>query len=199
MLNETVLSDIWVLSGMMKSGFNFTFRDPTDYYKGRIFRYFIKRGIGGDKAFIKQKVLLGNNDQNARSEEHATYKTFRFARAMLGVPELYEFRSGSKTKRRGKVEVKSDEIDRFQSPIQYIVQGNMLYIIPQEIPEKMFNTEFSLNGKAIQTPTNEEFSLQNFLDDFMLDFNSRVDIAAFRSPDIRNTLISDRRLTIQKV
>jgi hypothetical protein len=190
-----VFNDIWVLSGMMKGGFNFTFRNAGDYYKGRIFRYFSNKGVGGDKAFIKQKVLRGQ-DQNAGSEERVPYKEYRFVRAMLGLPGGFEFRRGPKTTRSGKVEVQSNAVDRFQSPVHFRLQGSQLLIFPQKIPEGMLNAAFTLNKQPIKTP--ETFDLIDFLDQFSAEFNARIDIASFRSPDIRNTLVSDRRLTIQK-
>ena len=200
--SAAILNDIWVLSGMMKSGFNFTFRNPTDYYKGRIFRYFSKKDIGGDKAFIKQKVLRGQ-DRNINSEERTRYGEYRFVRAMLGLPGGFEFRSGPKTTRSGNVKVKpgqlneADQIGRFQSPVHYCLQGNLLRIIPQDIPKEMLNAPFRLNNQTIRTPA--AFDLIDFLDTFYKDFNARIDIATFRSQEIRNTLVSDRRLTIQKL
>jgi|GEM_PF-4252123 len=125
-----LLNDIWVLSNMMKSGFNFTFRNPSDYYKGRIFRYFSEREIGGDKAFIKQRVLRGQ-DWNPNSEERMHYGEFRFVRAMLGLPGGFKFLAKKdKTSRHGDVNVESDEIKRFQSPVQFCVQGHRLLLIP---------------------------------------------------------------------
>ena len=193
---EKFLDDIWVISGMIKSGFNFTFRHSSDYYKGHIFRYYSDKGIGGDKAFIKQKILNRAKDDNLNSEEKSSYNEFRFVRAMLGLPGGFEFKSGPKTTRRDKVEVQSTDIERFQSPVHFRVQGKTLLIIPQTIPEKMIDTVFSLNGHAIKTPL--KFDLIDFLDSFCARFNSRTVIANFESKKIRRQLITDTRLMLRK-
>jgi hypothetical protein len=182
---------------MMKSGFNFTFRNPNDYYKGHIFKYFTKKGIGGDKAFIKQKVLTQGNDNNENSEEKARYAEFRFVRAMLGLPGGFEFRNGQKTRRRGKVEVTSNDIERFQSPIHFRIQGDKLLIIPQKIPSEMNDAAFSLNNKIIRTPP--DFSLIDFLDSFADTFNRREVISKFQSQDVRNSIITETALKIEKI
>lgn len=191
---KDILHDIWVISGMMKSGFNFTFRQPTDYYKGHIFRYFTEKEIGGDKAFIKQKVLVGN-DTDQRSEEYSSYSEFRFVRAMLGLPGGFEFKSGPKTTRKGKVDVSSD-IKRFQSPVVYRIQNNQLFIIPQIIPKRMMNADFQLNDQPIATPN--DFDLIDFLDSFAARFNAHTDIASFRSTEISNSLIIRKKLVINR-
>lgn len=193
--HAALFNDIWVLSGMMKSGFNFTFRNASDYYKGRVFRYFSQKGIGGDKAFIKQRVLRGQ-DWNPSSEERARYQEYRFVRAMLGLPGGFEFRSGPKTTRRGNVTVDSNTIKRFSSPVQYRVQGNQLLIIPQKIPDELYDAAFQLNNQTIRTP--RTFDLIDFLDAFIKDFNTRIDISAFRHPDILKSVVSTR-LAIQKI
>lgn len=194
----SLLSDIWVISGMMKSGFNFTFRYPNDYYKGHIFRYFTEKEIGGDKAFIKQKVLPGRNlDTSAKSEEKINYTEFRFVRALLGLPGGFEFRSGKNTTRRGKVDVKSDTIERFQSPVFYRVQNNQLLIIPQRIPDEILNAAFYLNREKICAP--EKFDLIDFLDSFVERFNARTDISDFQSPEVKKSLITNENLIIRKI
>ena len=70
----------------MKSGYNLTSIKPKDgkpedyykqdYYKGRIFRYFTEAEMGGDKAFIKQKVLNAQKDRNRKSEDYKRYKEY---------------------------------------------------------------------------------------------------------------------------
>jgi hypothetical protein len=190
-----VLKDIWVIGNMMKSGFNFTFGDPNDYYKGRIFRYFTIRGIGSDKAFIKQKVLKRGSDSNRDSEEYSGYERFVFSRAMLGLPGTFEFRyNENTTTRSGKVEVSHPNIMRFKSPVLFRPYKNYLYFLPTEIPDAMFDAEFKLNDKPINTPTREEFDLIGYLDWFMLQFNTREDIHQFHNEDVAEVL--DKRLQI---
>ena len=182
------LNAIWVINGMMKGGFNFTFRSAGDYYKGHIFRYYTEKGIGGDKAFMKQRVLTRGSDANPDSEERSRYAEYRFVRAMLGLPGGYEFKSGQKTTRSGRVDVSSDDIARFQAPVHYRVQGEKLLIIPQSIPAEMNGARFSLNSESIRAP--EDFNLIEFLDSFVRRFNSKEDIKHFQSREVRIPLIT---------
>lgn len=168
-----VLCVIWIISGMMKSGFNFS----SFYYKGRIFRYFTNKKLGGDKAFIKQKILRGK-DNNVNSEENERYSSFRFSRAMLGLPKEYQFRRGPKTSRCGTVKVKcvedTNKIERFASPIRFIPNGRALFIVPAPIPDEMFDAKFLFNDKQISTPAKNEFDLVQYLDWFMVELMDAV-------------------------
>ena len=168
-----IMNDIWVISGMMKSGFNLTNKQAKKYYyKGSIFKYFTNKGIGGDKAFIKQKVLTGKDD-NKGSELNKKYEEFRFTRAMLGLPQEYIFRSfGKRNVFVGKVGIENDSIKRFASPVLFKPHGTRLFIIPQNIPDVMFGAEFIFNNKTLKTPTKEEFNLIEFLDWFIKKYNN---------------------------
>ena len=169
---SAMMDIIWEVSCMMKSGFNFTFRNSTDYYKGRIFRYFTKNGVGSDKAFIKRYVLTNGHDKKVESEEHIEYSSYVFSRAMLGLAQNYQFRSGMTTSRSGHVEIKGSEIARFKSPVTFKAEPAEILIIPSEIPKKMFGAEFKLNNKIISTPNRKEFDLITFLDYFKDEFNN---------------------------
>jgi hypothetical protein len=199
----SVLDDIWVISGMMKSGFNLTYKHSDDYYKGRIFRFFSNKKIGSDKAFMKNKVLCGT-DVSPENEKRTSYQTYRFSRAMLGLTDHIEFRaSQNKTTRRGDVTIEHAEknpdkaIKRFASPVLYRLQNNTLYIIPQKIPDRMFGATFILNDREkIATPTKAEFNLLDFLDFFMGEFNSLVEIKDFKSYKISKVV--SQNLLIEK-
>ncbi len=201
---EKVLDDIWVISGLMKSGFNL----GRDYYKGRIFRYFKERyqqEIGGDKAFIKRSVLTNGEDfRKNGSEDYVQYKNFRFVRAMLGLPQGYRFRKNpNTTTREGAVKIsagKGNKVARFASPVRFVPNGGILYIIPEDIPAEMYNAQFNFTSQVqsatIATPSEKEFNLVEYLDWFSNEFNTQKDLANFRNPAVRVTL--DKRLRIEK-
>ncbi len=179
-----VLEDIWVLSGLMKSGFNFVDKKgDKSYYKGKALSYLLNEGIGADKAFVKQKVLIDGKDRNKSSEDYKTYTDHRFVRAMLGLPQIYVYRASKNTTREGTVKIASKDIERFASPIRFVLNGNKLFIVPDEIPEEMFKAGFLLakeipdDRSAIKpnifTPKKEEFNLISFLDSFAKSFNKR--------------------------
>ena len=193
-----VLNDIWVIWGMMKSGFNLVSeRAPDDYYKGRIFRYFSEQEIGSEKAFIKQHVLTLGTDSNKKSEEYRVYKRFVFSRAMLGLAQQYSFRSGPKTTRQGKVTVSAETdnpVVRFASPVRFVPNGNMLLILPVKIPQHMYNAKFRLNSQVISTPSQDEFDLIEYLDWFCGEFNARKEIENFVNSNVRPTIQKQLRI-----
>lgn len=203
-----------IISNLMKSGYNMTKRIPKDgkpknyyqedYYKGRIFRYFSDAHMGGDKAFIKQKILTGKKDWNRESEDHKHYNEYRFVRAMLGFGKEIQFLKGP---REGRTAVISDakanaspgtrrdanlEIIRFNNPVHFVPNGNYLLIIPTEIPMAMSGRVFNIRDKDDRSRNTEiitpelvargnqnlsegTFNLEDFLDMFMNDFNNQTD------------------------
>lgn len=197
-----IMDDIWVISSMMKSGFNLTNKQAKKYYyKGSIFKYFTDKGVGGDKAFIKQKVLKGKDD-NKGSELYKKYGEFRFTRSMLGLPHSYTFRSFKDMDRNifvGKVEIKNNFIKRYASPVLFKPHKTRLYIIPQDIPDVMFGAEFKLNKETLKTPTKDEFNLIEFLDWFILRYNdySNLDHKEHINNAVKPTI--DKKLKIVKV
>lgn len=192
---EDILDDVWVISNMMKSGFNLTKANQSDYYKGRLIKHFIKKGIGSDKAFIKHKILKypKSKDVNKQSEDYKSYKEYRFIRAMLGLAPEYSFSSP----RNGKVKVSHDTIERFASPILFKPHDNILLILPHCIPDAMFDTCFTFSKtKLIKTPSKDEFDLITYLDEFASEFNRQNDIKAFRNCTVKKTI--KKSLSIQK-
>jgi hypothetical protein len=186
------LDHVWVISNMMKSGFNFTYDGSNNYYKGRIFVYFLQKKppIGSDKALIKHYILLPDNqDSNPLSEEANAYDEYRYERAMLGLPAFnkgYEYKPGRNSTRKGVVQIKDSEsneskqIGRFASPVRYSIHGNVLYIFADDIPQAMKNRRFTLisdeKSEWLDTPAEKEFNLIDFLDWFAGEFNQRKDM-----------------------
>ncbi|MBQ8764281.1 MAG: hypothetical protein IJZ07_09285 [Clostridia bacterium] len=181
--HKEIMDDIWVISGLMKSGFNF---GKGSYYKGRALIYLREtqnKKIGADKAFIKKKVLTNGEDRNRNSEDCYEYDEFRFVRAMLGLPQDYTYRKSVNTTREGKVSIspaKGNSVERFASPVRFVPNGKELYIVPDEIPAEMFNAEFKFKSERasseIKTPSDSEFNLIEYLDWFMNAFNTKTNL-----------------------
>lgn len=115
---------------------------------------------------------------------------------MLGLAQYYNFRAGTKTKRSGTVTIKhkGGVIERFQSPVQFCVQKNRLYLFPRNIPAAMFGAEFVLENKqkhvarTLRTPSRSEFNLIAYLDYFMQQFNSDTEIENFKYSTVATTI-----------
>lgn len=184
-----IMDDIWVISGLMKSGFNF---GENSYYKGRALLYLREktdRNIGADKAFIKQRVLTNRHDTRKSSEEYVKYNEFRFVRAMLGLPQSYTYRASSSTTRKDNVNIspaEENKVKRFASPVRFVPNGFDTYIVPVDIPREMFNAEFKFNSKTIRTPSQAEFNLVGFLDWFAEAFKNDPKLKDFEvNPQMR--------------
>lgn len=218
--NTDPLKLIWELQGMMKGGFNFTFKRgcENDYFKGRVFRFFTRKGIGSDKAFVKQKLLQRPFDGNPNSEDKPRYARFVYSRAMLGLSDKFEYR-GSNGTRKGTVTVGAgtvdaryrhasgiERIERFRSPITFKVaekrgaagepMQKAVLILPTDIPDAMFGASFAFtaygHSQSICTPQKEEFSLIEFLDYFMAEYNGNSEILKFKGNFVTVSNRTDR-------
>ena len=192
------LDDVFMLSNIMKSGINYTHgktgengdTSKTPYYKGMIFQYFLdeklhnNKKIHSEKASIKKFVLNRGTEVEDNFVREHFYESFdgeidcRFVRAIIGLPQQYEYRKDGRWKngqyvltnphsrREGTIAVENKvsfrnqsnqddqepTITRYENPIHFKPYGNTLLIIPQEIPDKMKNQVFYL----IKSEMNQE-------------------------------------------
>ena len=188
-----------------KSGINLFWLSNPIYRKSQIFNYLESNKLRWDKRWIKRQVysLIRNGVLKSELKQRKydpidigsinswddnTDEEYRFGRAMLGLAEHYEFLTDDDNIRY-KVNVKQDEIDRFQSPVQFKVFNDSIYAIANEIPSTMFGVPFNFevqkkrkwNNKfhddglpilisdTLQTPDKNEFVLTDLLDNH---FNS---------------------------
>lgn len=172
--------NISVIYNLMKSGINFPdFNNNGDnafYFKSYLFQYYNGKGIGNEKHFIKEKFFR----PFVRILDDGLPK--KYLRAMLGVCDGIDFKD---KERRGKIFYKS-EVERFMSPITFKIVGNHIIMIPEMIPEKMKNLNYTFtntfrsrngeieNTKNISTPNN--FDLSNFLKGYA-DYYNSLDIS----------------------
>ena len=163
--HKKYLDDVFMLSQVIKAGLNYTGGDKRDprYFKGLIFQYFLKdeqNQIHSEKKYIKDKMLrLGDPPAN----------NYRFVRAIIGLPQNYDYKKSYTPYDFNVVigfEADDDKkkIIRFENPIHYKPHGQYLLLIPQIIPEKMYNQTFKLNNDSIETPDNQSFDIEKFLD-----------------------------------
>lgn len=181
---KTVLEDVRMIYGLMKSGWNFTKIGmyPDDYFKGFIFRYFMEKNpeIMNDKKFIKTRLEFPNQKMHrstiiSEDVESADNKKACFYRALLGLPGYYEYKDKDRT---GKVDVNSkEEIHRFHSPLLWTLAGRYMLAIPQlEGFEAILNKKFEFTGpiNTALTATPDSFDFEDFLNNFCEDFNDKV-------------------------
>jgi hypothetical protein len=145
------------------------------YYKSYLFQYMLEKNppIGNEKRFIKENFF--RRDVRIQSDN----VTKKYVRALLGICDGVEFKDHE---RRGKIEYKNNQIDRFKSPLTFKIVDNHLIIIANEINNNIFNQEFTFENKVrdktfsqtILTPNSNEFNLSDFLYSFAEYFNNEI-------------------------
>lgn len=203
------VTEVWRL---LKSGKNVN----NDYRKALVFKYASEKGLRWDKRRIKKDILsliesgslrhtlisqrdpidstrfedgcdpVGEiySDQQDNPDFQGEY---RFVRAMLGLPELYEFQAGDQYIHQ--VSFSSPDVERFKSPVTFKVCNRRLFAILDSIPESMFSKSFSVSVKSkprsgnrsiigpvdmpstLITPSKGEFDLEEFMDKYFQCLN----------------------------
>ncbi|WP_051412068.1 hypothetical protein [Halonatronum saccharophilum] len=225
---KELLEDISIIYTLMKSGINYpshpmkTLKDRhgkivykfngkpkkipnyniktknASYHKSFLFKYMGRKTIGNEKRFIKENFF----QPYVRIEKDDIDK--KYVRGLLGISDSIKFRDG---KRYGEeIRYKSD-IDRFKSPITFKVVDNIIAIIPDKIPDEIFEKEFvfeqpsgnnRLNEKRISTPTKDDFNLEDFLFEFADFFNENLKVSDVNNP-LENQLRKAKQKNICKV
>lgn len=172
-------SDINVVYKLMKSGWNFDV-----YFRSYLFQYFLEKGIGNDKRFIKENFFRPHVrvDRDGKPKE--------FVRALLGVQDGIEFKDRD---RRGTIAISSKQVDRFKSPLTFKIIRDKLIILPGDVSlilGKTFQFEEKVHNRShvknIETP--KSFDIHEFLFAFGDYFNELYD------HDDSQDLLNRRRL-----
>ncbi len=153
-------------------------KPPITWEKARI-----KDALQKDHPKIFEHLLRENRPDNnlERSEPAKEEAKFQYIRALLGLAEHNEYRmdgSGGLKKIQIKIDDKAGNIKRFQSPLQFKIFQNFVYILPHPIPSEMFDRKFKFILKGVpspdkegrdselfelSTPSADEFSMEAFL------------------------------------
>lgn len=192
-----MMNDIYIIYLLLKTGVNFPKIGGSEpsYHKSFLFQYMLNKNIGNEKKFIKERFFKLNQNR----DEHMPKK---YVRGLLGVSKGVNFRG------KGEISYSNTEIERFKSPITFKIVDNILVIIPEEIPQNMFNAkfEFSRKGKdnkssstqIIFTPKENEFDLTSFLFSFADYFNNQLIPEKANNP-LENQLRKAKQKQIHKV
>ena len=100
---------------------------------------------------------------------------YLYLRSVLGLAEQYEFlldgTNNNRVNDKAKVKVKSNDMERYQSPLLFKVIGNTVYVVGNEVPSEVLGKTFSFSftkGTASITPDKQLKSPAQFdLLDFM--------------------------------
>lgn len=149
--------------------------------KSKLYEYMKQKEIFWEKEKIRGELKKNHSDVfnnlagTSNVGEFNENKNYKYVRGLLGLAEHNEYRTknGSKFKKitiliKNDKEKDKEKIDRFQSPITFKIFKNLVYILPEKIPEKMMDRNFRFKIKEtdkelfdILTP--EKFDLEDFL------------------------------------
>ena len=149
---ETINKDYKIL----KSGLN------KPYIKSKLMCFEYDNNIRWEKKWLKKKIdnkfenAEGENyklKDNNKQEDYDNSGDFKFVRAIMGLSEQYEFllENPPEGKEKNKMIIKikdssSDKdkrIERFQSPITYKIINGIIYVVGNDIDERILDKEFN--------------------------------------------------------
>lgn len=159
--------DIEVIYQVMKGGINFGI-----YIKGFINRYFLEKGIGGEKRYLKEKRIAPCKGR----KPNEPVNKYRYIRALLGATDNQSWKGFP-------VKFDGGDINRIPSPIVFKPIGNRIYILPNDVNPYIYGKKFkfssSMGNGELNIPSKDEFDMDAFFAAYVEDLNSG---------DIRDTL-----------
>ena len=131
--------------------------------------FYERQGIIWEKEPIKLEVIRGRAKAPFTVEEK-----YQFVRALLGLPELFDYPKGRDTGKAFVFDLAKDEkVERFRSPLTFKVFEHTLYLIACPIPDEMFSRTFVISKEKdhehavkkifIPTPAKSSFTWEDFL------------------------------------
>ncbi|ORO79335.1 hypothetical protein [Streptococcus oralis] len=173
-----------------------------EYIKGFLFIHMNEKGIKNEKAVLKTEIIdhpYASNQNKVKQEPKINSHKECYVRALLGLSSSFAFKDQRRQK-GGAVDVNikishADEtIERFPSPLTFKVINKIIYIIPKQIDEQIWNQKFIFTyelGKDVKnsngidpkvkseelelyTPDSNEFCLEDFLEEAVSYYNKEV-------------------------
>lgn len=182
--NDTtkMFDDIAKIYGIMKSGFNW----GGSYHRSYLFEYFIDKKTGNEKAYMKKEkispaIVHPKNKKRAFPEQN--YSEYKYTRALLGIGDHISYIAGFgkeknekgmyPTTGREQINISNSEFERLASPIFFKIIGDVIYMVPKRVNEKILGKTFYFKN----TETNMSISIDVpdafDIDDFMKYFADR--------------------------
>ena len=172
------------------------------YIKGFLFIHMNEKEIKNEKAALKTEIIdhpYASNQNKVTQVSQINNHKECYVRALLGLSSSFAFKDQRK-QNGGAVDVNikishADEtIERFPSPLTFKVINKIIYIIPKQIDEQIWNQKFIFTyelGKDVKnsngidpkvkpeelelyTPDSNEFCLEDFLEEAVSYYNKEV-------------------------
>lgn len=161
-LYNKIFRDIAELSAMLRGGINVR---HAPYIKAFIVEYALKKGIGGDKRYLKQKGIvpaIGKSADAEKAHQQLKEEQYRYARAILGSAITYTYKVSEDSNEKVKIKIyteKKEPVKRVPSPVLYKIVNNELFIIVKRLPDAVYGKEFFFREdvkKEKNKPVSEE-------------------------------------------
>lgn len=160
---ERMLGDASVIYRVLKGGLN----EGGDriFVRSYLTKYFLKRGIGGEKRFLKERGVAPAIGHGTVQPEIGVY---RYTRALLGTTDGVRYKNSQRGKDVTKVHYKSaspkeDKIERYASPILTRVCNQALFLVACEPDPGILGKTFEFSSyyhgshhERLRTPTAKE-------------------------------------------
>lgn len=190
--SKKIFNLIDIMYKLMKSGVNFP---KQTYYKSFLFKYFLDKGIGNEKKFIKENFFK----DSVRVKDDGVNK--KYIRGLLGINDSIEFKDKD---RIGKILYNSEVVERFKSPITFKVIDNVIFIFAEKEIEEIKGKTFVLSQKNNKNRTKtinipSEFDLQDFLFKFANYINDEVKENKNNKNIFENQIKELKKYKIEKV
>lgn len=140
--------------------------------KSELFNYFQKKNIIWEKEHFKNECyskFYGVCESGKYKSDVNNNNKYSFVRALLGLPNQYEFRNSKLT-----IKVDGHDIERFKSPILFKVIDGKIYIVGKSVNPVIFDKSFDFSVtvendpkwknrsiKSLKTP--RDFNLRDFM------------------------------------
>ncbi len=166
--------DIDAIYKVLKSGINFG-----AYVKSYLTLYFLQKGIGGEKRFIKTHhigPIMGTHQHEHQQTERIPDDHYRYIRALLGATDGETWNRSEKIKFAHVAGRAGQAIDRIPSPLVFKPVGSRLFILVNELPQAILGETYHLSSRRgqgdIRIPSAGEFDMVEIMNGFMDYLNS---------------------------
>ena len=167
--NAHPFKEVDTLYRLLKAGINESFQPRHPYCKAYLTKYFLEKGIGGEKRFIK-KERIGPARGDHAPEGHVD--SFAYIRGLLGSCDVQKWIPGDII----TYTPLADGVRRIPSPIVFKWINSTLFILPNDPLPEVYGQEFrfSSGGRSgtLRIPSKEQFDIDDLFRGFQSYVNS---------------------------
>lgn len=167
--SERMLGDAYVIYRVLNSGIN---EPGRPYVKGFLTKYFLMKGIGGEKRFLKAKGIAPAVGNGSGLKHEDPKNGYRYTRALLGTTDGASYLRKQGSRDRARIRYKSNDVERFASPVLVRVCGSTLFLVAAEPDEGIYGRRFGFSLKkksdSLRVPSKEEFgSMKELFEEYV--------------------------------